>query len=582
MASKLKSSRTNNEKSSRLELMRNSCSSKQNKLLNLFWNCFQKDGKWPLARVVHSQNGGKKAVKEELDKLGGDVVVEGSDGSASTIYELTLIGILLTEKGKHYTSLLVSYLEFLRDRYQKNPEKCNFTDKEISVQLKLEKEDTKMLGKLVELGRLFGSAGRGPGDFWTIRAPDFIEDLPETGPLLHDLENRLLEYFKPAMPVSREERIRHQSWSNQTVSLADLGQPINGRSSDVVTVDALKRRYQVFVSSTYEDLKEERQHVIQALLETKCFPTGMEMFPASSVNQWDLIKRIIDECDYYVVIVAGRYGSLHSSGKSYTEMEFDYAQEIRKPIIGLVHKNIKSLTVEKSEEKAASKKKLLAFTEKVKQRVSRFWVTPADLGSAVKSAIFHELEFTPRPGWVRADVVPTSDTVEKLKQRIADLEEKLKHKKAVPKDVLPESEDAFEIPLRVLYDYQKVADRRWDEDEIQHTKEIVIKFKMTWRDIILFFADRLLPGELMANLNLLLTNYIDGKLELEIYEKLGGKEQKYKTRVDNAAFDRVLKTLMAKRYVSMTYPSHVYPPDTFWKFTPRGLQHLAELQAVRK
>jgi hypothetical protein len=49
--------------------------------------------------------------------------------------------------------------------------------------------------------------------------------------------------------------------------------------------DPLRRRYKVFVSSTYQDLMEERRHVIQALLESKCIPSGMELFPAASLDQ---------------------------------------------------------------------------------------------------------------------------------------------------------------------------------------------------------------------------------------------------------------------------------------------------------
>lgn len=70
----------------------------------------------------------------------------------------------------------------------------------------------------------------------------------------------------------------------------------------------MEKRYQVFVSSTYEDLQEERREVMQALLELDCIPAGMELFPASSENQWSLIKRVIDDCDYYLLIIAGRYG----------------------------------------------------------------------------------------------------------------------------------------------------------------------------------------------------------------------------------------------------------------------------------
>lgn len=42
----------------------------------------------------------------------------------------------------------------------------------------------------------------------------------------------------------------------------------------------MKKRYQIFVSSTYKDLIEERLIVKKAILEMKHFPAGMEEFPA--------------------------------------------------------------------------------------------------------------------------------------------------------------------------------------------------------------------------------------------------------------------------------------------------------------
>src|ERR1700739_3356439 len=105
----------------------------------------------------------------------------------------------------------------------------------------------------------------------------------------------------------------------------------------------MEKRYQVFVSSTYEDLGIERQEIMQALLELDCIPTGMELFPAASEDQWQLIKRVIDDCDYYIVVVAGRYGTLGPTGKSYTEMEFDYAVSTGKSVIGFYHSDLESL-----------------------------------------------------------------------------------------------------------------------------------------------------------------------------------------------------------------------------------------------
>ena len=55
----------------------------------------------------------------------------------------------------------------------------------------------------------------------------------------------------------------------------------------------MDRRYQVFVSSTYEDLHEERREVMQALLALDCIPTGMELFPAADDDSWTHIQRFI-------------------------------------------------------------------------------------------------------------------------------------------------------------------------------------------------------------------------------------------------------------------------------------------------
>ena len=111
----------------------------------------------------------------------------------------------------------------------------------------------------------------------------------------------------------------------------------------------MDKRYQVFVSSTYADLQDERQEVMQALLELDCIPAGMELFPAANEDQWTLIKKVIDDCDYYMVIIAGRYGSIGPDGLSYTEMEYRYALETGKPVLGFVHRDPGALAASRCE-----------------------------------------------------------------------------------------------------------------------------------------------------------------------------------------------------------------------------------------
>jgi hypothetical protein len=95
--------------------------------------------------------------------------------------------------------------------------------------------------------------------------------------------------------------------------------------------------YSVFVSSTYEDLRAERAEVQKALLKLHCLPIGMELFGSADEETWDFIKRQIAECDYYVVVIADRYGSTAADGLSYTEKEYDYAREIEKPVLAFLH-----------------------------------------------------------------------------------------------------------------------------------------------------------------------------------------------------------------------------------------------------
>jgi len=78
------------------------------------------------------------------------------------------------------------------------------------------------------------------------------------------------------------------------------------------------KRFQVFVSSTFDDLKEERSHVFDTITRMNYIPAGMEFFPAYDEDQLDFIKTIIDDSDYYAVITAGKYGSESSDGFSFT------------------------------------------------------------------------------------------------------------------------------------------------------------------------------------------------------------------------------------------------------------------------
>lgn len=98
----------------------------------------------------------------------------------------------------------------------------------------------------------------------------------------------------------------------------------------------IKPKYQVFISSTYEDMRDERQAAMEAILRKNHIPAGMEVFSARHLDQFEVIKNWIEMCDVFLLILGGRYGSIcRQTRKSFVEMEFDYAQKLGKPMIAV-------------------------------------------------------------------------------------------------------------------------------------------------------------------------------------------------------------------------------------------------------
>ena len=186
---------------------------------------------------------------------------------------------------------------------------------------------------------------------------------------------------------------------------------------------SMDKKYQVFVSSTYEDLQEERLAVIQCLLDNDCIPVGMEQFHGVPMNQWDYITKLLDNSDYCVLILAGKYGSIEkSSGISYTEKEFDYAIAHEIPVIRLLVKDIEGLTTKKSENDSGKKKKLSSFRKKVTEDIlADFYENLSDLKIKLVTSIHKAIKECPREGWVRAT------EVKKLQETVRCLQDEKKN-----------------------------------------------------------------------------------------------------------------------------------------------------------
>ncbi len=248
----------------------------------------------------------------------------------------------------------------------------------------------------------------------------------------------------------------------------------------------MKKRYQVFVSSTYVDLREERARVMQSLLEMNCIPAGMELFPATDDDAWSLIKRVIDESDYYILILAGRYGSLDSQGMGFTEKEYQYAVEKKKPVLGFLHSNIQKLAFENSEPTEPGRRKLRAFYELVKKsKHVKHWENAAELAGCVTIGMVHLMSYADAVGWIRANELPSDDILTetiRLQKRVQELEKQLvEYDSGTRNSELAQGNDSISLIFHAS---------KSDEGAKEQTENLTIQ--TTWDAILNIIARNLL------------------------------------------------------------------------------------------
>lgn len=190
----------------------------------------------------------------------------------------------------------------------------------------------------------------------------------------------------------------------------------------------MEKKYQIFISSTYTDLIEERKRVRDTILSMLHFLVGMEIFGAADEEQWEIIRNTIDSSDYYVLLVAHRYGSVISEGPdagiSYTEKEYRYAKEKGIPILAfLINENV---PVPPRNMEKDNPEKLAAFKQEVKTgRLVEWWTTPDDLAQKLSVSLHKQMDRKKRPGWVRADSFNIEEShaeILTLNKRVRDLE----------------------------------------------------------------------------------------------------------------------------------------------------------------
>jgi hypothetical protein len=323
------------------------------------------------------------------------------------------------------------------------------------------------------------------------------------------------------------------------------------------------KRYQVFVSSTYADLQEERRAVTQAVIEMDCIPAGMELFPAVDEDQFQFIKSVIDDCDYYLLIVGGRYGSTTAEGISYTEKEYDYAVSRGLKVIALIHSNPDEIPFGKSEKDPLLREKLEQFKKKVSAgRLVRYWKSADELPGLVTSSLARTIKMFPAVGWIRANKVASED----LLTEINELRKQNAQLLSTASEFRPTLENLAGLQDRIelfgtYYDRYYRTEQTW-------------KAELTWSEIFALVSPYLvrLPTD----------EFVKSILLSAAFAKSSASKDSNNRVLDDQIFRTIAVQLQALGLVELQYTqTTVGSMGLFWSITPSGQRLMLELRTVK-
>jgi hypothetical protein len=181
----------------------------------------------------------------------------------------------------------------------------------------------------------------------------------------------------------------------------------------------MPKKLQVFVSSTYVDMREERQAAVEAILQAGHIPAGMELFTAGDKSQWEVIKRWIKESDAFMLILGTRYGTIDTdTKKSYIEMEYDFALSENKPFFAVVMSPERCKT--KIQEKVdialdqSTGPQLIEFRKRVESKMVKHFGSLDQLKLGILTALKDVVDDPRTKGWVPASEALSPATAQEI------------------------------------------------------------------------------------------------------------------------------------------------------------------------
>ena len=133
----------------------------------------------------------------------------------------------------------------------------------------------------------------------------------------------------------------------------------------------MKKIYSAFISSNFTSLREERNRVINILLDSKILPIGMEHFTVSTSGEFSDLAALIDDSDLFILLMGDYYGSRDENGISWTEREYIYAREKKKQTLVIACSDLVSILSKDASELTEQQSMQVDFYNRIKGFVKK-------------------------------------------------------------------------------------------------------------------------------------------------------------------------------------------------------------------
>ncbi|MDR2101546.1 MAG: DUF4062 domain-containing protein [Treponema sp.] len=197
------------------------------------------------------------------------------------------------------------------------------------------------------------------------------------------------------------------------------------------------KKYHIFLSSTVDDLKNERQELEGIIWNMGHIPIAMKNFNIKDKDEQRLVKKNIEECDYFLALTAHKYGA--EKRPSPPEAEFNHAVKAGIPVIALIIDEKARWKASKKEKDASLVKALEEFKDKLRNYPYDTWSTTAELRQKAQTLLIEEFNLNSQPGWIRSNqaIQPAvANELARLSGENEDLKRQLQLKRGNSRDVL--------------------------------------------------------------------------------------------------------------------------------------------------